>query len=195
MNISEADIRNAVRSRAVKYLERSEHIRLVEELELGNCDARIDMAFFGNELLGIEIKSPRDTLKRLPDQASHYSKVFDRVILVADQKFLDSSLDIIPSWWGVVTVLPRASGISFRVNRRPLINPNVEESWVLKLLWKGELVRFLEDEKGLPVQQRDVKQKLRSRILDIANKDEVKKFSLEAFKTRGNWRCIDFVGT
>ena len=52
-------------------------------------------------LKGFEIKSDRDTLKRLGRQSEIYSKVFDTITLVTSECHLTPALDLIPAWWGI----------------------------------------------------------------------------------------------
>ncbi|WP_300554835.1 sce7726 family protein, partial [Desulfovibrio sp.] len=53
--------------------------------ELGVCSgaSRVDVAVINGALHGYEIKSDQDTLDRLPQQILSYSRVLDRVTLVA----------------------------------------------------------------------------------------------------------------
>lgn len=61
---------------------------LASELRLPTGGARADLAVLGSELLGIEIKSPLDSLKRLDNQLAAYLRYFDRVLLFASRKHL-----------------------------------------------------------------------------------------------------------
>ena len=78
--------------------------------ELGICqgNARIDLVAVNGQLHGYEIKSDRDSLRRLGTQAAMYGKVFDRVTLVCGERHLTSALEIIPAWWGVLRIASTA---------------------------------------------------------------------------------------
>lgn len=52
------------------------------EFSLGTSGVRADLALLREQFLGIEIKTERDTLRRLPSQMAAYSRYFERVILV-----------------------------------------------------------------------------------------------------------------
>lgn len=53
------------------------------EFSLGRSGIRADLALLADdELVGIEIKTERDTLRRLPAQMDGYAKYFDHVVLV-----------------------------------------------------------------------------------------------------------------
>jgi len=54
------------------------------------------------ELHGFELKSERDTLARLEDQAELYSQVFDRMTLIIAKRHLEKAVPKIPRWWGII---------------------------------------------------------------------------------------------
>lgn len=57
---------------------------LTAELTLGTSGTRADIAVLADaELIGMEIKTERDSLRRLPAQLEAYSRYFDRVVVVA----------------------------------------------------------------------------------------------------------------
>lgn len=57
---------------------------LTAELTLGTSGTRADVAVLANaELIGLEIKTERDSLRRLPSQLEAYSRYFDHVVVVA----------------------------------------------------------------------------------------------------------------
>lgn len=82
---SDADVRRALR----RQLAQDHHppaTRIIEELGLDEGSVRIDVAVVNGRLLGYEIKSDRDTLDRLREQACVYCSVFDEVVLVAGKR-------------------------------------------------------------------------------------------------------------
>ena len=64
------------------------------EFSLGSSGVRADLAVFDEMTIGFEIKSARDTLKRLPAQMMAYSRYFDHVIaIVAPQHLRNITYD------------------------------------------------------------------------------------------------------
>lgn len=62
------------------------------ELSLGSSSVRADLALWADgELIGLEIKTARDTLKRLPAQMSAYRRYFDHAVLVVEPKHLPAA--------------------------------------------------------------------------------------------------------
>ena len=64
----DCDIRKALRKRLEEAHKGESGTRIVEEFGLCQGRARIDVAVFNGFINGFEIKSARDTLKRLPGQ-------------------------------------------------------------------------------------------------------------------------------
>jgi hypothetical protein len=81
-------------------------------------------------LHGYEIKSDRDTLRRLPAQAAMYSRVLDCATLVVGEKHLEEAKLMVPKWWDIT------------------VNPSRESRSLVELLWLSEVMAILE-ERGL----------------------------------------------
>lgn len=110
------------------------------------CDglARADIAVVNGELHAYEIKSTQDNLTRLPNQIESYSKVFDRVTLIADVKHITEAKKIIPSWWGILVISGRSSAMKSRYERQAKKNPSPEPLALAQLLWVYEARLILE---------------------------------------------------
>lgn len=85
------DNERAIKAKVLDALRRDHRGRrapmIATEYCIGTTGVRADLALAyrtpTSELVGIEIKSALDTLRRLPHQIEAYSRIFDRVILVA----------------------------------------------------------------------------------------------------------------
>src|SRR4051812_8285009 len=82
----------------------------VDELDLGGL-VRVDVAAVNGALWGYEIKSERDTLRRLPTQVEVYSRVLDFAALVVAERHRDHAVDLLPDWWHVVVVTGDADNV------------------------------------------------------------------------------------
>ncbi|WP_367953545.1 sce7726 family protein [Aquibium pacificus] len=122
--------------------------RIVEEMGLWSGSVRVDVAVINGELSGIEIKSDRDTLDRLPLQERTYSRIFDQVTLVVGTKHVDRAYDMIPKWWGVTTARFVHDHVELTPCRPAQRNPAPDPILVAGLLWKEEALSALE-ERGL----------------------------------------------
>lgn len=89
---AERELRDAVVARLRILLPRA---RIVHELNIaGQSSSRIDVAAVGPDyLVGVEIKSERDTLKRLADQWDAFGRVCDVVIVAAHRKHFEEWRD------------------------------------------------------------------------------------------------------
>lgn len=84
------DNERAIKAKVLDALRRSHrgrHPVIAAEYCIGSTGVRADLAlaytYPKRELVGIEIKSALDSLRRLPNQIETYSRTFDRVIVVA----------------------------------------------------------------------------------------------------------------
>jgi len=118
---------------------------IVEELGVLHGSSRIDLAVVNGTLHGYELKSDRDTLKLLPEQADSYSAVFDLVTLVVGERHLLAAIDLIPGWWGVKVARMGSEGLLFRDLKLPTMNPSPDPISVARLLWREEALHILEE--------------------------------------------------
>ena len=119
---------------------------IYNEMGVWSSTVRIDIAVVNGELHGFELKSARDTLVRLSSQADIYNMVFDRITLVAATKHIAKSESIIPSWWGIASVIPTESGpLKLIEKRKADINPSISPRILARMLWKDELLALLSD--------------------------------------------------
>lgn len=77
----------AVKAQVLSHIRQASGRRkpiLTAELTLGTSGTRADVAVLADaELIGLEIKTERDSLRRLPAQIEAYSRYFDHVVVVA----------------------------------------------------------------------------------------------------------------
>lgn len=142
--VLEAEVRSAVEDRLAVEYRRDPDTRVVHELGLAQAGARIDVAVVNGRLTGWEIKTAADTLARLPHQQEAYSRVFDRVWLVADERHLDRALTVVPPWWGVARADRSDRGCVLRVVRPSRLNRGVDPGSLVRLLWRDEALGELE---------------------------------------------------
>jgi hypothetical protein len=93
---------------------------------------------------GYEIKSAKDNLDRFGTQIDIYRQTLQKLTLVAAPKHVASIMRLAPEWCGVIAAEqgPRA-GISFRVLRNPIANPDIDPVMMAHLLWRNEVIELL----------------------------------------------------
>ncbi len=65
------------------------------ELSLGGSSVRADLALLADkQLIGFEIKTERDTLRRLPAQAAAYADYFDHVVIAVAPRHVQAVRDL-----------------------------------------------------------------------------------------------------
>lgn len=118
------------------------HLKIIEELDVNN--AVIDIATIDeNYFCGYEIKSDRDTLKRLPMQMQIYNYVFDKITIVVGKSKLLKAIYIIPDFWGVILAKEENNNINLIQIRLPEVNNNININWLSKKLWRSDMVIIL----------------------------------------------------
>jgi len=99
---------------------------------------RADLVLVGKAMNGYEIKTERDTLRRLPRQAGAYGRVFDTCSIVAAERHLDAALDLVPDWWGVIAYVNHDQPLAFHEVRAARPNQGVDPETLVRLLWREE---------------------------------------------------------
>lgn len=145
IGLGDSAIRASLRSRLLGQHGQNADTVLIEELGLRRGQVRIDIAVVNGLLHGYEIKSDRDSLRRLGTQVDIYGKVLDQATLVVGDRFLAEALDIVPAWWGVLHVRPTPRGMQFRTVRRPRRNPQRDPRVLVELLWSDQAMALLEE--------------------------------------------------
>lgn len=189
--MSDYQIRIALKKNTLRDYYLDSNTRVIEELGLSHGSSRIDIAIVNDRLIGYELKSGQDTLKRLPRQVQYYNAVFSKLILVVDYRHAYDATKIIPQWWGVyfVETLPDGRVKSVSIARPPQENPLQSKSAIVKLLWKEEAVYYLE-EIGLAKGYRSkTKREIYDRIVEHVNIDSLQSYVCKTLKNRVYWRA------
>ncbi|MBO9100014.1 MULTISPECIES: sce7726 family protein [unclassified Rhizobium] len=138
------DVRSAMLRRLRDSHADDASTRIVEEMGIWSGTVRVDIAVINGELSGVELKSDRDTLERLPSQAALYSRVFDRMTLVVGSKHIEKALPLIPTWWGVIAATWNGQEVELEDVRKVDKNPKPDAFLLAQLLWKDEALLVLE---------------------------------------------------
>jgi hypothetical protein len=144
--LKDIDVRRAAHQHLLGHARRCPDTLVVDELGLDHGASRIDIAVINGHIRGLEIKAEADTLSRLPRQIDAYGKVVDRATLIAAERHVGPATDILPSWWGIITVNRAANGsVRFRRLRAERANPELDALTLVRLLWRTEVVELLRD--------------------------------------------------
>ena len=191
IGLGDSAIRARLRSRLLGQHGQDADTVLIEELGIGRGQVRIDIAVVNGLLHGYEIKSDRDSLRRLVTQVDIYGKVLDQATLVVGSRFLAEALDIVPAWWGVLHVRPTPQGMQFRTVRRPRRNPQRDPRVLVELLWSDQAIALLEDRNATRGVRGKPRRVVWDRICDRFDVDEI----AAAVRARLKTRAADLVSS
>lgn len=183
------DVREALwRQLSLEHPSERGRTWIVEELGIFG-EVRVDVAVLNGMMIGYEIKSDRDTLKRLPKQVEWYSKVLDRAHIVVAENHLRDALEVIPDWWGCTVATSGKNGVVHLSDEREgRQNFGVDGKTLALLLWRTEALAALE-ERGL---DRGYRSKTRGamaqRLAEALSLKELRDLVRETLKFREGWR-------
>jgi hypothetical protein len=115
---------------------------IFDEFVVQHGISRIDLAVVNGELHGIELKSDKDTLSRLPEQAMVFGRVFDRITLIVGERHVRRAVQQVPDWWGIRVVSGEAGELRFCDLKHAIGNPSRDAFAIAALLWREEAVQF-----------------------------------------------------
>lgn len=182
------DIRQALHASELNAHRGEPDTLVLDELGICQGDFRVDIAVVNGSLHGIEIKSNRDTLSRLPAQAEAYSRVFDSMCIVAGCTHVNRVSQLVPDWWGIRVAESARDGVTFHYVRQGEQNQGVDPAALVQLLWRDETLALLNvhgGARGLRGKSRDV---LWSALSDRMSHDDLRRAVRQQLKARQGWR-------
>lgn len=183
------DIRSELKRELLALCADDPDTIVVEEFGLSGGAARADLAVVNGNLKGYEIKSNSDTLKRLERQSAIYSKVFDTMTLVTEERHLKGAMKIVPVWWGVQIAEPQASGMARLHSVRPeRKNPGVLSTELVQLLWRDEVLNLLSQYFPDGKLARKPRRLLWQALVQSVSLPELKDLVRKSLKSRDCWR-------
>jgi hypothetical protein len=186
---SDIDIRTALRDNLVAAFRADPDTLILEELGLRHGATRVDVVVVNGCLHGYEVKSDRDSLKRLPRQMKMYSEILDYVTLVVGQRHAAKAEPTIPSWWGIqVADLDQDGKVCLQEVRQPLENPTPDKLAIAKLLWRDEAISFLEELGAVDGIRSKPRRVVYARLAEVVPLDALRLRVRHQLKSRTDWR-------
>src|SRR3990172_9569406 len=96
-SLADSDIRPALKALLSGRHSKERGTFILDELGICRGQVRVDIAVVNGIVHGYEIKSDRDSLRRLGAQVDLYGKVLNRATLVVGQRHLKEALDVVPA--------------------------------------------------------------------------------------------------
>lgn len=190
--MNDAEIRQNFHRKILRRQHKRNDTLVIDELGLQHGKCRADIAVVNGHLVGYEIKSNSDSLRRLREQVKAYSAVFDKAFIVVGDRHIDKIQDSVPRSWGVIISSRGPKGaINFNTIRRAQMNRNVDPISVARLLWRNEAIEILHQKKLPPRVLRQPRAVLYKHLAELLNICELRKAVREYLQKRRNWRCLE----
>ncbi|MCX5638252.1 MAG: sce7726 family protein [Planctomycetota bacterium] len=188
--MNDVEIRQNFHRKKLRRQHAQKNTLVIDELGLNHGKCRADIAVVNGHLVGYEIKSNNDSLRRLKEQIKSYNSVFDKISIVVGDRYINSIQNYIPQWWGVIESVrgPRGA-VNFDIIRKAQTNKNVDPISLARLLWRNEAKEILQQKKLPPQILRQPRAVLYKHLVNTLKISELRKFIREYFKKRKNWRC------
>lgn len=184
----DAQVRQAFHGSVLRDANECTDTIVIDELGLKNGIVRADIAVFNGKMIGYEIKTDRDTLKRLPAQVMAYNEVFDKAFIITTRKWLEPVKEIIPSWWGIYEIIDAGDSYSFKCLRNGTRNKNQSPFTIAQLLWKAEALDLAATLLQTNLKPSFTKKKIYQAICERCTQKQLSKKVLRYLKQRDNWR-------
>jgi hypothetical protein len=188
---SDADIRTVLLERLRERHGGEANVVFLEELGLCRGRVRVDVAVVNGSIHGYEIKSDRDSLRRLTRQAEVYGMVLDRATLVVGPKHVSEAMAAVPDWWEVQVVVSKGPGLRVKRLRRGRKNPARAARALVELLWLEDAQAFLAARGSLRGYRRRPRRELWDRICALYPIDEIASAVRDQLKARADQRSSE----
>ena len=188
-SLNPIEIRETLREWVDNKFSLNENDVLINELGFYNKDKnssvdnsyRADLVLANGRLVGFEIKSEKDSLKRWETQKVAYTNVFDEVWLCTHGKHLEKALASTPKHIGIILVdNTKSIAIAREAKKNHGLN-NVYD--LIGLLWREE-VDELSKLYDIPIKTRATKKEAREILAKEISLQDARQFTLSKLKLR-----------
>lgn len=164
----------------------------VSELPIYYGDARADVCVVNGELVGYEIKSPRDSVARLERQTTYYCKVFDRIHYVVAEKHLRQTTAKVPEFAGISVITTLDAKPLIQSLRPAALNTGVSPEILATLLWREEALSVCEKFSLASGVKSKPRRDIWARLADKLPVDNLRIEVRAALKARSRWDRLIF---
>lgn len=186
--LGDSEIRSFLRFQLLRKYSHTSHTVLIEELGLCRGQVRVDLSVVNGRLHGYEIKSDRDSLRRLSGQVELYGKVFDKATLVVGERHLTEAIDNVPEWWGILLARRSANGLRLKTVRYPRNNPKKDPRTLVELLWLDDALAMLEERNAARGYKGKARWIVWDRVCELCSLNEIAKAVRTHLKARAKKR-------
>lgn len=160
--------------------------------ELGVCRGavRADLAVVNGLLHCYEIKSDRDSLRRLSTQVAVYSDVFDKITIVVGSRYIAGVRKILPRWCGILKVSRQDRTLSVQSIREPQPNTKVKASKLVEFLWRDDalqMLRRVDADRGIRNSHREA---IWNRVCEVFSRAAIAREVRKRLKARASMKAL-----
>lgn len=188
--MNDAQIRESFHRKKLSKHLANQGTLIVQELGLKHGKCRADIAIINSYLIGYEIKSDDDSLRRLSKQIQAYNDVFDRATVIVGAKHAKAVSLRVPEWWGIIVTHKESNGdILFETTRPSRPNKEIDLFSVAQLLWRNEVINLL---LGMGIPRKSLRKRrdiLYQDLIDRVTPTELRRRVRDCLKNRIDWRC------
>lgn len=186
--MKDIDIRKSLKTGPLKKYVSDSNSLVLDEFNISLGLVRADIAVVNGVLHGIEIKSEKDTLKRLDNQLTEYKKFFEYITVVTCEKFQDKIEKSIPEKCGILVAKIENNKVIFKKIREAKKNYEIDKLCLVKSLWKEEIIDVLEESEYKKGFKSKSKPLLYEILCENFSKQQLLRIVKEKIKARTNWR-------
>lgn len=187
--MKDGDLRTALKRELQLQHACDPNTLIIEELGVRHGSSRVDLAVVNGTLHGYELKSDRDSLRRLPEQLAAYVAVFDLMTIVVGERHLRRAVDLIPDWWGVKVARYESCGVFFCDLKLPITNPAPDPMSVARLLWRDEALALSRELSFLPERSRTGRDRIYAHLVQHSDFGWMRAKVRDCLRKRPSWRA------
>ncbi|GEN29618.1 hypothetical protein HVA01_32640 [Halovibrio variabilis] len=189
MESRDIEIRQHFHKKRLQHFHDCPSTIVIDELGVSHGKKRADIAVLNGTFHCFEIKSSKDSIVRLPEQLSEYSKCFEKISIISAPNHIQKIMAILPPWCGLIVATKGAKGaVAFKTIKRPRKNPNLEVTAIAHFLWRKEIIELLTT---LGIEEKKLNQsreRLYQLIPPTLTAQELIQWVKNKFMSREDWR-------
>ena len=141
---------------------------------------RADLVLANGRLVGFEIKSKADSLKRWDRQMHAYSNVFNEIWLCCHSSHLKKAIETTAPHIGILMIDDLGS---IAIYKNASSNKHIDAFDLTSFLWKDELQKFAKCH-NVAIRSSDNKKVIREQIASLVDINLINNYVLKCLKTR-----------
>lgn len=183
--------------KVVKYHLIKQYLNIKDEVSLFEYkidNSRLDVGRINGQSYAYEIKTKLDSLDRLEKQLEDYSKVFEKIYVILDEKHLEKTKQILPTHCGIIQYAIKRNKCLFKTIQEASFSPYIDPEAQIRNLPTKELAFVLRKMgmKEVPNVREEREKEIRARCHQEQLNELFKLAVKKKFQIRWNYICKNF---